>query len=467
MGSGDLLQLSSNALQAYQRQVSVFGQNIANLETKGYSRRSLELEVAVDGRGAGIGVHTGDVVRSFNALSASSLLREDSVLSFHSETAGLLEELEILTGGSNGGFSPALQAFSDAWESVSANPEDLAVRTELLQKASSLATEFNQLSERYTEFSETLVNTTNPGAGQIANSVADINDITTRMEDLNREIHNADFANRGVPALRDERDRLVRDLAQIANVSVSPDYRVTLGGQELISADGSTRQDVTQPTSDTFSVGGVDITTLVGGGKLAAQTATYSTVQGLQGQLDNLAQNLMTNVNNVFESGYNLNGENPVDAGYTFFTGSDASNVALHVALFDPSNPLSVKPELVAAAATRISAGPPAIPASGDNQIARQISALFDDPQGMLGNRSPVEYWSDVETSLAGSISEARSMEDTSSLLVNLLDQRMQSQSGINLDEELANMMTAQRAYEACSRVFSTANKLLDTLMNI
>lgn len=467
MGSGDLLHLSSNALRAYQSKISVYGQNIANVDLKGYSRRELEVEVALDGRGNGIGIQTGDTIRSFNAISAATLIREDSVLSFHKETGKLLKELEILTGGSSGGFPTALQDFEDAWKRVAASPEDPAARTILIQKGSSLATEFNQLNLRYSDFSEALVSVSNPDTGLIANSVDEINNLTSRLQALNVNIHNADHAGHGVPALRDERDQLVRQLAKNANITVTPDYRITLGGQELLSSDGASRQELQHPTASTFEVAGVDITDKITSGTLAAQVGAYASVSSLKNQLDTVATTLTQQVNQLFDSAYNLNGESPAEKGYTFFKGSGAADISIDKALFDPANPMSANPALIAAAATRASDGPPPKPNSGDNGIAQKISQLFDKKLDALGSRNPAEYWSDAESLLAGSVAESDDMADTSQKLINLLDQRMQSQAGVNLDEELVHLMSAQRAYEACSRVFSTANKLLEVLMNV
>lgn len=467
MGIGDIIQISSSALRAYQSQINVTGENIANVDTEGYSRRELPMEVAMDGRGNSLGVEAGDVTRCFNAMSSSALISEQSVLSFHTETVDLLGELEVFTGGASDGFSEALQEFDDAWSAVASNPEDIAERTVLLQKASSLATEFNQLSSRYSEFSESLVDSSASGDGLISGTVSDINDLTSRLQDINQNIYNANFTGRNVPALRDSRDLLVSELSAMANISVSPDYSIQLGGEELLSADGTSRQELVEPSSGAFSVGGVDISSQISGGSLAARVGAYQVVQSLSSQLDQLAQTLSTGVNTLFDSGYNLQGENPATLGYTFFTGTDASNIALDTALFDPANPMSSKPKLIAAAATRLSAGPPVIANSGDNTIANSICDLLDEAQSALGDRSAAEFWSDIETQLAGSISESADMAETSTQLVSLLDERAQSQSGVNLDEELVTLTSAQRAYEACAKVFSTASDMLDTLMNM
>ena len=457
MPSMDILSLSSSALRAYQNQISVIGNNISNVETVGYSRRTLDTSELVNSNGEGCGIQSGTVTRCFNALSAALLVSEDADYAYHSEAASLYEKLEALTGTSDGALSTALQEFEDAWNNVATNPEDSATRAVLLQSAASLASQFNTLSSRYDSFNNALESSTSPDTGLIAESVEEFNSITTRLQELNKKISVADATGNGVAALRDERDTLIRELCAVANVSVTPDYQVSLGGQEIVSADGSTRQELLQ-SGTTFTVAGNDISDQITGGTLAARADLYTTVETLKENLDLLAGTLATETNAIFNSACNLNGETPDSAGYTFFTGTDAASLAVDTTLYDPGNPMAMQTDLVAAAKTAN---------SGDNSAALAIANLFETANTTLNNKSLTEYWSDIETVLASTTAEELESADTSELVVSMLAEQLQSTSGVNMDEELVNLMTAQNAYEACSRVFSTANKLLEELMNL
>ena len=456
--SMDLLQMSSSALRAYQSQLSVIGNNIANVETEGYSRQTLDLSETVDRYGEGMGVSTGTVSRCFSALSTAALIEEESTLAYYTETAAKLDELEVLNGSGSEGLSVALEEFKAALNDVASNPEDTASRTVLLQKAASLASEFNRLSDRYGEFSSALEDPSDPGAGTIGESVENINSITERMQELNKEIAAADAAGRDAPALRDERDNLVRELSGIVNASVSSNYEVTLGGQVLISADGDMQQNLLEQNATTFSVGGIDVSSSISGGALAAQSDIYTMVEDLRSNLDLLAIAFAGNMNTLFDSGYNLNATTPAAEGYTFFTGSDAGSIAVDSALYDPTNALSANPDLIVAGSTNT---------TGDNSVVQAMIDLLDTGLSMLGGETIPDYWANTEIALASAISEAEESAETSGLVVNMLEERAQSQSGVNLDEELVDLMTAQRSYEACSKLFSTATGMLDTLMNL
>lgn len=452
----DLLYLSNNGLQAHQSRINTASQNIANVDTKGYSRQSVQLTPG--SMETGLGVNAGDVTRSFNAMGSAALLREESSTSFHTQLAKSLSKLEILTGTATGSLSDALQDVETAWQDVAAAPTDLAARTVLLTKSASLATQFNTLAERYDAYTQSLASDTVPVSGQSADVVAEINSLTQRLQALNKNITKAEITGRSVPDLCDERDRLVQQLAEKANVTVTPAYQIKQGGQELVSADGANRQDLDQSAPGTFSIGGIDVSASVTGGALAALSSARATAVSLSGQLDLLASTVASGLNAVFASGYNLNGATPASQGYTLFTGTAAADLAVDPLLYDPANPMSAKPKLLAAATTA---------ANGDNRTAQAICDWFRAPSVALGGQSVSAFWMQAETTLSVAVSEEQQAADMGQKMVTMLDNQMTAVSGVNLDEEIMNLMSSQRAYEACARVMSTANKLLDTLMGL
>jgi flagellar hook-associated protein 1 FlgK len=452
----DLLYLSNNGLLAHQSRINTASQNISNVDTKGYSRQTVAL--AAGSAETGMGVHAGDVTRSFNAMGSASLLREESSTSFHTQLAKSLGELETLSGTASGSLYTALQEVETAWQNVAASPEDLAARTVLLTKSASLATRFNVLAERYDSYVQDAASDALPVTGQSAAVVAEINTLTEQLQALNKNITKAEVASRSVPDLCDERDRLVRQLAGNVNITVTPGYQISMGGQELVSADGTNRQELDQSDATTFSIGGNDVSASVTGGELAAWSGARAAAVSLGAQLDLLASTFAAGINSIFDSGYNLNGNTPASQGYTFFTGTTAADLAVDPALYDPSNPMSSQPKLIAAATTAF---------SGNNQAAQSVCNWLQTPVAALNGQSASDFWLQTEITLAGAASEETQAADIGQKMLTMLDNQMTAVSGVNLDEEVMNLMSSQRAYEACARVMSTANKLLDTLMNM
>ncbi len=459
-GLTDLLSLSGSALQAHQSQISVHSNNIANVNTKGYSRRTQELSAAGSYNGLGMGVQTGDVTRYYNAIGTSALLQEQSTASYHADMASYLSELEALVGGTVGSLDSAIEDFQNALQDVVASPEDLAARTVLLQSASTMAKEFNQVDS----YVQGVAIGDNPVLGSTADIVDDVNSIAERLQALNQDITKAQNMNRSVPDMLDNRDALVRELSTLVNVDVSPDYTIRIGGQTLVSGDGLERQELNiSGPNNTFSLAGASITSAITGGKLAAFVSVQNSAATLRGQIDNLAVTLMTQTNAIFDGAYNLNGESPSEQGYSLFNGSASQQMVVDPTLYDPSNPLLARPDLVAVAATRATAG---IPNPGDSTAGQAMYDLLKSPQSAFGGQTMTSYWTQIEATLGGAIHEAEQMADTSQKVVDMLDGNMQSISGVNLDEELINLTTAQRAYEAAARVMSTASNLLETLIN-
>ena len=457
-GLTDLLNLSGTGLQAYQSQINTYSNNIANVNTAGYSRRTVGLEALASDNGLGQGVRAGTVTRMYNTMGRTALLQEESSTSYHTALAAHLSDIEMLMGGGQGGVDDSLVEFNNALQDAIASPEDIAARTTLLQRASALASKINTIDSKLTDL-ETLY-------GSAQSILNEVNAITDQLQELNQEITKADAMGKPVPELLDKRDQLVRELATKVNVSVSADYRITIGGQQVLSANGQIHADLVHGgSSSAFAVNGVAAP--VTGGELAALEKAQSVFRTLNGNLDTLASTLASETNAIFNGAYNLQGERPADLGYSFFVGTSAGDIAVDATLYNATNPMGARPELVALAATRASAGPPPIPNSGDNTAGQNLFNMLQDSQAGLGGSSISSYWNLEESKLAGAVQQARQDAAIGQMTVKMLEGEMLSVSGVNLDEELLNLMGAQKAYEACARVMSTASNMLDTLINL
>jgi flagellar hook-associated protein 1 len=452
-GLNDIFNVSSTGLQAYQSQISVYGNNIANVNTTGYCRRTVGLETSINNT-LGTGVRTGDITRVYNTMGRYALLQEQSGYSYHSELADRLSALEMVAGSSNGGIDNALGQFQIALQDAVSSPTDLTTRTTLLQRASTLATEISRVDGKITS----ALSETESILGNPASVVDEVNELTTQLQQLNHNIYKASSAGRSIPDLLDKRDLLVRELSEKINITVSSDYQISFGGQELVSFNGANRNQLELDPSNLFTVGGVDVSASLTGGKLVAVLSARQAAEVLQTQINALATTLMTQLNATFDAGYNLQGQRPVDLGYTFFTGTSSADIAVDNALYDPSNPLNSHAELLVLASTQN---------AGDNSAGQRMLNALQVPQTALGNNSIEAYWTGCEAALGGYVREERQLSASSLAVMDMLDGEMLSASGVNLDEEFINLMGAQKAYQACTRVLSTANDLLNELMNL
>ncbi len=210
-----------------------------------------------------------------------------------------------------------------------------------------------------------------------------------------------------------------------------------MGGQALVT--GVTATTVGVDGSNNVTVGGTAVT-LTGGQAKAQSEALTTTLPAYQAALDGVASALASTVNSVHETGYDLSGA----AGGAFFSGTTAATIG--VAITDPSK--------VAASGTASAGG------NLDSGVATQIANLGASTTG-----ADAAYRTLVAK--VGSDSQQATQQSTvqHSLTANA-DSMQASASGVSIDEEVTNLLTFQRAYQAASRVLTTIDDALDTLIN-
>jgi flagellar hook-associated protein 1 FlgK len=172
-------------------------------------------------------------------------------------------------------------------------------------------------------------------------------------------------------------------------------------------------------------------------------------VPAYQSQLDQFAYDLATTVNAVHVTGYGTGG----GTGQNFFAppagvAGAAKNMALDAAVAADSS-------LVAASSTGT---------AGDNQTAAALAALRDASQGPSGS-SPANAWAQLVYRVGSDSADAANSQTTRQQIVNQLGALRDAASGVSSDEEAANLMKFQRAYEANARYFVTISQTIDALM--
>jgi flagellar hook-associated protein 1 FlgK len=220
---------------------------------------------------------------------------------------------------------------------------------------------------------------------------------------------------------------------------------------------GSRTYDVTV-SSDTnglavLSIEGTDITGEITSGRLGGLLHVRDVaIPAHAARLDQFAYDVATAVNAVHTAGFDGNGNPAGD----FFVAPAA--VAGAAAAFAVEPGIVADVSLVAGSSTG---------AVGDNQTARAISALRDATFANAGTATGTGAWGlfvyHVGADVASAAESAASRDEVVAALERLRDQA----SGVSVDEEAANLMRFQRAYEANARFFTTISDTLDTLMDM
>jgi flagellar hook-associated protein 1 FlgK len=333
---------------------------------------------------------------------------------------------------SDTGLAEQLSNFWNSWSAVANNPGDQSARSVALQSAATVAATLNTTSGAITDLAT-------GAAATLSQTVVDVNTAAASVAQLNGAMVVATKTGTNTNALADQRDALLLKLADSAGAqaTLQPDGSavVTLGGQTLVS--GITAATVAVTPTHQLTVNATAAAT-AGGVAQGLVDALGTTLPDYAAKLDAVAAALSTTVNATHQGGFDLSGA----AGGPFFSGTTASTIA--VAVTDPKK--------IAASAT-----------PGGNLDATTAYALAGFGTKLGG--ADVEY-RNLVTTLASSVQRASQSAAVQSAVVTSVDAQAQSVSGVSFDEETTNMLTYQRAYQASSRVLTTVDELLDTLIN-
>ena len=435
----------TNALAALNVQrygMEVTGQNIANANTAGYTRQRAEL--AAVGPVSGVAalyatqhpngsVTVSGTTRLNDPMIDVRARTEHGDNGYRQTTANVLSSTETLFDEpSDHGLAEQLNDFWNSWAAVANNPRDLAARNVVLQKAAGLASSLNQSSAN-------LGRLTQSESLEAAAATVEINTAATALAEVNGQIAVATASGTNTNALADQRDGLLMKLADLtgAQTTILADgtATVSVGGQSLVSS--TTASTLSLSPSNQILVDGTPAGPA--GGSLQGLVDSLTTVlPGYAAQLDAVAAALVSTVNAGQTSGYDLAG-NP---GGPLFAGSTAAT--LSVVVTDP--------------ATLAASGTPG--GNLDGSVALGTSQLGGSNSG-----ADAAYRTLVGT-LASDVQRALQQAAVQQAVTNSVDELAQSSAGVSFDEETTNLLTYQRAYQASSRVLTTVDEILDTLIS-
>src|ERR1700690_731030 len=272
-----IMNIGTSALDASQSALSTISNNIANVNTPGYTRQEVELSAIASGLNnitgsSGGGVTVSDVTRLYDSFTTLQLRTEKSNAAYWDSYSGVASDVQNIFGEpSNKRISTAISDFFNAWQTLSQNPQGAAERNTLLSKAqflsSSINTAYNTLTSQQTKLYKTA-----------QDEETQANNITQQIYKLNGQIQSAP----GALDLKDQRDSLVEQLNQLMKTNTVIDnqgnYDVYVGGQALVDTIGSHNITVSLDTTtnkmsfvaQNANGNNTDITAQMHGGSLTA-----------------------------------------------------------------------------------------------------------------------------------------------------------------------------------------------------
>jgi flagellar hook-associated protein 1 FlgK len=304
-----VLNTAKLGLQTNQTAIEVVGHNIANVQTEGFSRQEVTLEVNRPRRVGlaflGTGVRATSVTRNFDQFLFNQILSESSTLGNFDIRNTFFQRLETIVNESSGvSLNNAMSEFFLAFDDLASNPTNLGARTAVLSAAGTLAAVFNQLGSSLHQQRINL-------DGSIAAEVTDINGMLDEIAKLNRSIIQLENGNTPANDLLDQRDLLVKQLSEKLDVQLID----TNDSKTMLTLSGGSPLVVGTTVDD--GMGGTNnVTAEIQGGEMRGflDMRDVETL-GLIDQLNRLAAGLMEQVNGVHLQGIGLDGS----SGNLFF----------------------------------------------------------------------------------------------------------------------------------------------------
>ncbi|HXP81310.1 MAG TPA: flagellar hook-associated protein FlgK [Verrucomicrobiae bacterium] len=448
------LGITLGAMEADRGAVEITSNNIANVNTTGYSREQVNLSenapVEIGNILFGTGVTLGQTTSVRDNLLEQRLDQENQSASQLNSFLGAMSQVQSLfneTAGS--GLQSPLSAFFNSLTQLSTDPSNSSYREGVLTAGQNLASALRQDSSNL----QALQGNTDLSVVQ---SVNQVNQLTQQIASLNVQVSGLESIGKDPGAFLDQRTQLVRQLSGLIDISETSAGNgsltiATTSGAVLVdgsqSFELSTQVNPNTTYHDVFS-NGVDITPNITGGSLGGSIqARDQAIPGVLNQLDTLGYNLETSFNTQSRAGFDANGT----AGVNFFTqpasaAGAASSIA--VAISDPN--------LVAASSDGT---------VGSNGNALALANLQN--QAIVSGQTPINYYSNLVFQVGNQVSQAQSEQTAVGLVQQQLTDQRGAVSGVSLDEEAVNLIRYQSAYEASANVVNVVNQLLTTTINM
>jgi flagellar hook-associated protein 1 FlgK len=452
------MSIMNNALSgalASQLALSASSHNIANLQTKGYTRQAALLTaVGPDAgpRSTGNGVQVSQLLRFSDGYKSQQMWRAASDVGSHSQTQPYLTQLERVMGDDAASLSAGVDKFFESLNAVAGvDPTSTPLRQQVLTAAGIMAQRFNGLNNVFNAQLQSV-------RQQRSAIVASANVAIAGIAKLNTQIAAAAATGKNQSALIDARDLAIDSLAsQMAlevsdqpdgsrNVSLKTGQALVIGGVAgTLSASGGAAQTFSlEFANTTFGLDAVGI-----GGQLGGLSSYEADILlPLQQGVADMAAQLSAKVNTQLAAGYTMAGT-PGQPMFVFTAGGGAD--LLKIAPGFQTSDLAFSADNT----------------PGDSTNLQALVALKGQSINVTGLGAVLV--GDADTQLVGKLAvdsqQNRAALSTAQTMRNQAEEDWQSTSGVNQDEEAVNLVEYQNMYQANMKVMSVANSLFDATL--
>lgn len=452
-------EIGRRALAFNQRGINVTGQNIANVNTPGYTRRNLTSanpNAAFNRQLIGADVSL-DGVRSFRDRFVESRLNREigAAGRFAAESNALAPVEIVLQGTENSGISRAMTQFFGAFRDLEANPNSQPLRSIAARNGVNLANAFNTTNNQLGEIRRTT-------DAQINASVGELNRVAAQIADLNQKIQHADATGANAFELRDQRGELVRQAAEIggAHATENADGTVTLTigeGRAIVAGDKHFELEAeSQPPHGLTQITLDGQPAVFDDGKIRGLQNAVDAIGKQIANLDNLAAAVASRVNALHSSGTDADGS----AGTNFFR-IPVGGGAITAANFAVNPAITANPRLIVAS--------PLQQPGASGTVAGQIANLLTDNDSIVNGKtgSFAQIFGSFVSDAGEQVKTAANNLETQVAVIAQTTAQREAVSGVSLDEEAINLLQYQKAYDAAAKFLKIADEMTQTILSL
>ena len=455
-----LFNVSLSALQADQVALNVTANNVANQNTVGYTRETVNFQsadaVTLNSVSQG-GVTTGAGPVSQRDRILEQRVQQQTQQQAQSNTLqSALEQIQNVfgltstaTSASSTAIGSAMDGFFNSLSSLTANPSDTATRQNVLTTANALAQTFNSAASQLNQISSGLNQ-------QVTSIVGQINSLASTIASLNQQIAGVS-PNGDAGALEDQRQSAITQLSQYIGLDqiATQQNGITLttsSGEVLVAGDQAIPLSTTVVNGTTHILAGTshnDITSSTTGGQLGGVLqARDQQLPSFTTALDNLAYGIATQVNTQNQQGIDGSG-NPGQAIFTIGSSASGAAATISVAISDPN----------AVAAAVVGEG------TAGNDNAQALANL--STANIVGGQTATNFYASLLSRIGTATSTATDNSASQQASLTQLTTQRDSLSGVSLDQEASNLTQYQRSYEAAAKVFSIVDSIMASAVNL
>jgi len=471
MGLGIMgtMEMARNAMRVARSGAEVSGNNLANASNPIYARQRIKINSAVTiptekgPQGSGAAVARIEQIR--DKVLDASIVYENSITGYHegkqmylfrAETAlgQTVDNQSIDAGAAYGsyGLSEGMTELFNSFQSLSVSPTSIPERQTVISNAKKVASKLRTVDERLSRL-RTAINE------EVKDTINQVNGKIKEVAYIAINIGNIEVTEGSANEVRDSLQDSMEQLSRYADINTTTndngELSLFLNGHEMITDNVMT--NAVQLTEDS-STGLYFMKDLNHGNKIDPEVGYIKgmidvrdeSVKDLRSEIDTLASQLITEVNALHQTGYDLDGVN--DSGSGFFEGSGAADIKVNETISD--NPRKLQGSSSGAEAS-------------NNDILRSIANLGSSAIAGLNSVAFSEYYGNTVSRFGQDVALTTSQLNDQKTVERMLTKQRESIMGVSIDEEVANLVVYQRAFQASAKLLTVMDRLMEDVLNM